>query len=358
MNIDQIKEINEKLMDSESKRVFASRILYSMTGDKTYLRSLGAEFERRIREDDAWIKFLGILKEAEQTTGVVLYGAGAFGEKILRMSPEINWKCVIDKNSTRDSLGDVPVESVTGYLSKNGIEHIVISSKRHFEDMREFLLAQGVSGDRIVDGTILYDLTEGRQYFDLEALPHSDEKEVFLDVGCCDGMSSIQFLKWCQGNGYCYCFEPDRKNISLVKNNMEAKNISNIDYSLIPKGAWKEDGTLSFVATGNGSSHIDGVYGGKAAIETESIDVTKIDNVVGERPITFIKMDIEGAELNALRGAEKVICRWKPKLAICIYHKTEDIWEIPDYILRLRPDYRFYLRHYSFDGSETVLYAV
>ena len=68
-------------------------------------------------------------------------------------------------------------------------------------------------------------------------------------------------------------------------------------------------------------------------------------------------MDIEGAEKEALLGAEKITREQKPKLAISIYHKNEDIWEIPSLILEMNPEYRFYIRHYSFRFAETVLYA-
>ena len=74
--------------------------------------------------------------------------------------------------------------------------------------------------------------------------------------------------------------------------------------------------------------------------------------------VTFIKMDIEGSELEALKGAQQTIQRDRPKLAICIYHKPEDMTDIPLYIKSLVPEYRLYVRHHSNRCSETVLYAV
>ena len=69
-------------------------------------------------------------------------------------------------------------------------------------------------------------------------------------------------------------------------------------------------------------------------------------------------MDIEGAELEALKGAKETIKRNHPKLAICVYHKPEDIVDIPKFILELDPEYKLYLRHYSDNAGETVLYAI
>ena len=78
-----------------------------------------------------------------------------------------------------------------------------------------------------------------------------------------------------------------------------------------------------------------------------------------EERVTFIKMDIEGAELESLKGAGRIIIReQKPKLAICVYHKKEDIFDIPEYILSLNPKYKLYLRHYTLGEWDTVLYAI
>jgi hypothetical protein len=120
----------------------------------------------------------------------------------------------------------------------------------------------------------------------------------------------------------------------------------------MPLGAWNKNETLSFVSVGEGSKIID------ESGETETISAVRVDDVLGSEKVTYIKMDIEGAEINALIGAKNIICRDKPKLAISVYHKRSDIWEIPMLLLKYNPEYKFFLRVYSFTGNDTVLYAI
>lgn len=87
------------------------------------------------------------------------------------------------------------------------------------------------------------------------------------------------------------------------------------------------------------------------------IQCVAIDDVLKGFKPTFIKMDIEGAELEALKGAENTIKNYHPQLAICVYHALSDIWEIPLLIKRFYNGYKFYLRSYGYMGTETVLYA-
>ena len=84
--------------------------------------------------------------------------------------------------------------------------------------------------------------------------------------------------------------------------------------------------------------------------------VTRIEDEIEER-VTYIKMDVEGTELEALQGAEGLIKRYKPKLAICIYHKREDPIVILEYLHEMIPEYQFKIRHYTDSQHETVLYA-
>lgn len=88
------------------------------------------------------------------------------------------------------------------------------------------------------------------------------------------------------------------------------------------------------------------------------IEVDCIDNILScDEKVTYIKMDIEGSELNALKGAEQHIVRDKPRLGICIYHKQEDLVKIPQYIKSLHPHYQFYVRPHSTMPTELVLYC-
>jgi FkbM family methyltransferase len=180
--------------------------------------------------------------------------------------------------------------------------------------------------------------------------------DVFVDCGAFDGDTIAQFCEQVQGRyKKIYAFECDPHNAERLRGNVAAmrKNAKQGggDIILIEKGVFSSPGHLSFRAEASGSSCIDNL--GEVNIEVDSID-----NVAQGEKVSFIKMDIEGAELEALKGARETIRHHKPKLAICVYHKQEDLITIPQYILSLREDYRLYLRHYGDTCAETVLYAV
>ena len=79
---------------------------------------------------------------------------------------------------------------------------------------------------------------------------------------------------------------------------------------------------------------------------------------MGKEKATFIKMDIEGSELEALKGAKNQIMNYSPRLAICVYHKREDLITIPQYIKKLVPEYKLYLRAHFPYASELVIYGI
>lgn len=195
----------------------------------------------------------------------------------------------------------------------------------------------------------LYPYNHSKQYFN-ELIELSSE-ESFVDCGAYYGDTIIPFLKKVENKfDSIYAFEPDRKNCEILRRNINNCNgLQNIQ--IIEKGCWSEPAVLGFKSDG----------GLSAFSETESdffVEVESVDNIVGDSRVTFIKMDIEGSELQALYGASQTILRNKPKLAICVYHKPEDLITIPQYLYQLNPNYRFYLRHHQFISWECVLYAI
>lgn len=124
--------------------------------------------------------------------------------------------------------------------------------------------------------------------------------------------------------------------------------------TLINAGVYDHDGTVRFAVSSSTGSKISEDGDGIVDVRVQTIDSLALEKV------TFIKMDIEGAELNALKGAEKTLLRDKPKLAICIYHSNEDMLGVAEYLHRLLPEYKFHVRHHNCCPyeTETVLYAL
>ncbi len=187
------------------------------------------------------------------------------------------------------------------------------------------------------------------QYFPKDIIKLGSE-EVFCDVGAFNGDTTKGFLEVTKGNyEKIYCFEPDKKACIDLQNSV--KNEKHIE--IIQKGAWDIKDSLYIVE--------DSEHGTSKVADTGNyaIDLAPIDECIQEgKRITYIKMDIEGAEVRALQGAKRIICENAPKLAICLYHKNEDFLEIPKLLLSFVPDYKLYLRHHNVSGTETVLYAV
>jgi FkbM family methyltransferase len=185
------------------------------------------------------------------------------------------------------------------------------------------------------------------------------ENEVFIDGGAYNGESVEIFIDKMRhaGKAYSriYSFEPSPANYAVTAPRLsDCKNTE-----IVQKGLWSYEGELLFYEDSQamaGASFVIGSGDGRA-VPVTSLDVFFRGRSDGELP-TFIKMDVEGAEKEALLGAAGIIRCKKPKLSICAYHKIEDIFELPRTIVGIRDDYRFALRQHRTGLYDTVLYAV
>lgn len=192
-------------------------------------------------------------------------------------------------------------------------------------------------------------------YFNGEIFPVSD-RECLADCGAFDGDSIRSFLSVAGDFERIDSFEMDGKNFRRLK-----QYVASLDQDKQGKirchqqGVWHEKTVLSY---GNEEKSPGEAYSLYKTSNQNQAEADRLDHMLAGQKVTFIKMDIEGAELNALKGACGILKEQHPKLAVCLYHKLEDLWEIPLYVQSVSKNYRMGIRHhyaYGFEG--TVLYA-
>jgi FkbM family methyltransferase len=184
------------------------------------------------------------------------------------------------------------------------------------------------------------------------------KKEVFFDGGAFTGDTIQAFLKNC-GNAFehIFAFEPDAENFAGLERflgKLPGSVASKI--TALQKGLWDRSEERRMRGTGTGVRVEENALTGNNA---KLIALDEIGN--GSVPATFVKMDVEGAERRALLGARKTVETHRPKLAVCVYHKPEDLYVIPMLIHELNPKYKLYLRHHGRNwwfANETVCYAI
>lgn len=188
-----------------------------------------------------------------------------------------------------------------------------------------------------------------RQYFPKGIVRLGDD-EVFVDCGAFDGGTIVDFVSEVNGRyRSIYAFEPDRDNARRLLDTVKRESLH--DIVVLERGVWDSRGRLNFSSGFDEASSI-------SAGGLDMIEVDTIDHVVGANRVSFIKMDIEGAEFRALVGAETTIRRCRPTLAIAAYHRMSDMLTIPRFLNGIDQSYRFYLRAHKPMSIDVVLYAV
>ena len=337
MNI--ARKIYQNCGDDFSKLIYMDKVLFAMSGDRKYVQKLVCDSMQSVGSE---------LDNISSDEKLIIYGAGINLDFVFNLCESkdlrVNYICDRDKNKQGTKYKEIDIISPEELIKEHLDAKIMISTTSYFEEVLDFLRSyfkeeQIIHSIKAIAGNIR------NQYFD-DVLKFQDG-EVFVDGGCFDFETSKMLLSKCNVEKI-YAFEPDIYNLKKVESEVEKMNLTNV--KIFNAGIWDCNTTLRFNSAGSIMSRVD-------ENGTDEIKVVAIDEVINGK-VTFIKMDVEGSELKALKGAEKIIKQYKPKLAICIYHKLEDIIEIPEYIMSIVPEYKFYIRHYSLNEAETVLYAV
>ena len=221
-------------------------------------------------------------------------------------------------------------------------------SERLADDRSRQVLDAVIGFRRTLDPAVLQPLVTEHDLYAPEGLFEFADNEVYVDGGSYDGDTIRSFVERVHGRfDAVYAFEPDPVTFAKLRDNFRDEP----RVHPVHAGLYSHGGSLRF----RDDASRGAIFAADGEIE---MPVTTIDEVLGDRRLTYVKMNIEGAEMDALRGGRNAIRKWRPRLALSVYHRASDLWRIPQLVLELNPDYELYLRQHDGGIIETVLYAL
>lgn len=201
-------------------------------------------------------------------------------------------------------------------------------SKKNFEGCVNFMFGGELE-------TLKEITTDKNEVF--ENILHFGENESYLDLGAYRGDTVEEFLNYCGGKYESItALEPDRRTYKKLCDYLE--DVPNS--TAFQKAIYSESKTLLFSSKAGRQSTI--------SAKGEEIEATTVDELCKDKKVTYIKMDVEGAESDAFEGAKATLKTQKPKLNIALYHRSRDIFELPLKIAAINPEYKFYLRRHPY----------
>lgn len=340
------------------------------------------------------------IAERSMSSGISIFGAGPHGEMALRYLSEAGFKVLyfVDNNPAKHGSNIKGVSVISPEQLKSLAPNIVFIAARHavipirkqlenlglssisfdayfllknlgkIKNVRDNLLNDDRS-KQVYDSILMSMLTgkntfcaevmEGQQYFALPVFQNADTVH-FVDAGAYVGDSVEKFI-WANNGvfGHIYAFEPCIFQFNALKKRVnrliEEWALEATDITLIQAGLGRKDQELPIAA--NRDQLQSSSFLSSNELEKTNVPVFSLDSYLNGRPVTFIKADIEGMEMDMLSGAKNTIEKFKPFMALSIYHIPEDIYQIAEYVHSLVPEYRMAVRQHAPMLMETTLYC-
>lgn len=364
-SIDDYKKITNRMQDDKSKNTFFYRIMLDCTNDAYYGLMMEKEmfYQDKLNsiEDKTMYEHLKfLLKNHNYKKKIYILGFSSHYD-IPNCDVWQSWKpldvvCIFDDISedniySFDATGGkyinvYPLNYIYNFDFENSI--IIVGNKDY-----SYLIDELIHLSKIRREDVFIVLTEtigekNIQYFAEPFLNFSND-EIFIDGGAYDLQSSLSFCWWVYGMyEKVYAFEPIEEYYNLCKNIVEECDLSNIEVYNIGLS----NGSRIAKYDNLGSASRESVNG------LISVQTNSIDNILNGNRASVIKLDIEGAEYEAIEGAKETIIKYKPILMICVYHKPNDAIRLAKLILSYNKNYKIYLRHYGYRIYETVMYFI
>jgi len=177
-----------------------------------------------------------------------------------------------------------------------------------------------------------------------------------IDAGACWGDTALYFAHRSQPNGKVFSFEFMPENLEVLRRNLALNDVLSRQIQIVERAAW-DISDVKLLIEGDGPATRVRAESSDAFIAPLTLTIDDLVQRYNLPKVNFIKMDIEGSELRALKGAKQTIQSYRPKLAISVYHQLSDFYEIPRFLDSLECGFRYYLRHYTIHAEETILFA-
>lgn len=343
-------------------------------------------------------KEIGDIEQIINEEGVSLFGAGQYGEFVSEYLIKNGYKinCFIDNNPNKHGtkINNIEIVSKDSALSKNSkavlitahhsIDEIIQENKhlykyimsfekwfaiKRFDDFLDIRNMLYDNNSKEILDTLVYakisgnenlceNIYEDNQYFAIPQFKFGSISEIFFNVGAYTG-DTVERIIYSRLGGFkhIYAFEPGKKQFEAMNIRIERLKkewaINDNKISLINLGVSDKNEVLEF----NDNSDLLCNRVSNIKQNTINIETCSVDNFLNGKEINFLISDIEGYEINMLKGAINTIKNYKPKMAISVYHKPDDLIIIPRFIKDLVPEYKFALRHHNITFDDTVLYC-
>ena len=239
-----------------------------------------------------------------------------------------------------------------------GVFDLAFARQHRGELKAAYSLLEDEQSKKVFENIIRYKLSGRIDYlFSVQTDPREiysflklGDNETFVDLGAYNGDTAAEFIKETGGRfEKIYAAEPDSRNFrKLCERLCDEKRIEAFNC-----GAWSEDTTLFFSSDKGRGSRAE-----QTALGTREVKMMKVDSMLKGKPASFIKMDVEGAEEQAILGAKNTIATFSPKLNIALYHRNEDMYKLPLLINSINSSYDLYIRHFPYIPDwEACLFA-
>lgn len=341
--LEKINKVYDTLQDEESREIFDARLSFAFNRNQ----DMYEDRMQKLYKDWTCQELDERLKQIKWVEGIIIFGCGHDGKRLKKQLMDWGYKvdffCDNDRQKWGMQYEEIEVLAPENLVKTLGKYLIIVASSLYGKEIYDQLKQKNIPNEYIIlpQYKVLI-ANRGLQYFDVfEPI----EQELYIDCGGFNGDNVFDFCKWTNSNyKEIYVMEPMKDMYEVIKKRCEENSVKNV--TVLNNAAWNKKEELYFVGDGAGSRADK-----EGTICVKGLD---IDSIAKDKKVTLIKMDIEGSEL---KGAQETIKRNHPRLAICIYHKAEDIYEIGAYLLKLIPEYKFKIRHYFSNMWETVLYA-